>query len=144
MLREQRSRPTFGNDLQHLIESVSPVAGDGIDAKCPIIGSHSDEVDTVISHSQICFWNNLSSASASVGGLFHSRISATRHLNAKRPQPFLNNTGAVIPMRQSTGATMTGATIKPAKLLPVPSRRFTWAVIVAEWALACFDSNGLI
>jgi hypothetical protein len=61
LLREQRSRPTFGNDLQHLVENVSPVAGDGIDANCPIIGSQSDEVDTVISHSQICFWKNFSS-----------------------------------------------------------------------------------
>jgi hypothetical protein len=53
-----------------------------------------------------------------------ARVFATARSNGPSP---LSKTGAVIPMRQVRGATMTGATIKPAKLLPVPSHRFTRA-----------------
>ena len=40
-----------------------------------------------------------------------------RHLNGKRPQPSLK-TGAVIPMRQVRGATMTGASLNEPGCFP--------------------------
>jgi hypothetical protein len=49
---------------------------------------------------------------------------ARRLLNENGPSP-LSKTGAVIPMRQARGATVTGASINAPRILPVPKRART-------------------